>query len=205
MERDLGSRGTSVPHGITAGRAGGRFLLMRLDTGFDIVQLHEDFRRIMALHSARATPRADGTTHRSLSLTHRPGVADPLYDGSNSQYDPDTNQRLFEEGDFTEFNPEFRNTIFYDIYRAMPSQIGRMRLNLIPPLTVFTMHQDSAIRAHVAVKTNPDCLLISRDGQAHHVPVDGNAYIFDTKQPHTAFNASREERVHLTIALAFDD
>ena len=87
----------------------------------------------------------------------------------------------------------------------MPFRIGRMRLNLLPPLTVFSMHRDSAPRAHIALTTNPDCFLTSGDGQAHHVPADGNVHVFDTTLPHTAFNSSHEDRIHLTMALADEE
>jgi aspartyl/asparaginyl beta-hydroxylase (cupin superfamily) len=80
-----------------------------------------------------------------------------------------------------------------------------MRLNLLPSVTVFDMHRDSAPRAHIALTTNPDCFLASGDGQAHHVPADGNLYVFDTTLPHTAFNASREDRMHITISLADEE
>lgn len=77
-----------------------------------------------------------------------------------------------------------------------------MRINLLPELTVFSMHRDSAPRAHMAIVTNPSCFLVSGDASVHHVPADGKMHIFDTTTPHTAFNASREARFHLTIALA---
>src|SRR5690606_14930882 len=101
---------------------------------------------------------------------------------------PETNQKLFLERDFSIFNPDFMDTRFYDVYQRMPFKVGRMRLNLLPPLTVFTMHRDSAPRAHIALTTNPDCFLTSGDGQTHHIPADGNVHIFDTQLPHTAFN-----------------
>lgn len=156
-------------------------------------------------HAFRSTPRADGSTLRSVSLTHRPGAVDPIYDGNNTQYNPTTNEKLFLEKDFTEFNKEFKDTVFYDVWRSMPFRIGRMRLNLLPPLTVFSMHRDSAPRAHIALVTNPECFLTSGDAQTHHVPADGNVHLFDTTLPHTAYNSSREDRIHLTMALADEE
>jgi hypothetical protein len=185
-------------------RGEGRFLVETLDTGLDVARIREDYQRALGLCALRETPRRDGSTLRSFSLTHRPRAKDPLHDGNNTQYAPD-NSRLFEEADFTEFNPAFEDTIFYEIYRSMPFSVGRMRLNFLPERTVFPMHRDSATRAHIALKTNENCFLMSGDAQAHHVPTDGNTYIFDTKLPHTALNASREDRIHLTMAVAHDD
>lgn len=190
---------------IVAGRAKNQFLLGIIPAGFDPVQLASEYQSIIQQHAVRHTPRADGSTLRSISLTHRPNAVEPLYDGNNTQFDPATNRKLFLERDFSEFNQDFLNTAFYQVYRQLPFQAGRMRLNLLPPLTVFTMHRDSAPRAHIALVTNPNCFLMSGDGQAYHVPADGSIYIFDTTLPHTALNASREDRFHLTMPLADEE
>lgn len=190
---------------ITSAQEVGKFLLGIIQTDFDVEQMVAGYRDVLGRHAVLSSPRADGSTLRSVSLTHRPKAETPVYDGNNTQYDPKTNQKLFLERDFSVFNPDFMDTVFYDIYQRMPFRVGRMRLNLLPPLTVFTMHRDSAPRAHIALTTNPDCFLNSGDGQAHHIPTDGNVYVFDTKLPHTAFNASREDRIHLTMALADEE
>ena len=36
----------------------------------------------------------------------------------------------------------------------------------------------------------------------HHVPADGNVYVFDTRLEHTAFSASERTRLQLAVALA---
>lgn len=180
----------------------GRFLLDVLDLGVDVDELVACYRAILAKNSILETPRADGSTLRSISLTHRPGAIQPMYDGNNTQYDPANNQKLFLERDFSIFNDELKSTPFHDVYRSMPFTVGRMRLNLLPPKVVFPMHRDSAPRAHIALLTNPDCFLTSQTPEIHHIPADGNVYIFDTTLPHTAFNASQQGRIHLTMSLA---
>jgi hypothetical protein len=182
-----------------------RFLVEVVKANFDPRKLLAEYHNIVKRHAIRESLRKDGSTLRSISLTHRPGASEPLYDGNNTQYDPATDTKLFLESDFTEFNEAFRKTSFYEIYCGVPFRVGRMRLNLLPPLTVFAMHRDSAPRAHVALDTNKDCFLTSGDGQAHHVPADGNVYVFDTTLPHTALNASGVERIHLTMSLAEEE
>lgn len=199
-----GEQLTGFSSTIETARAHGKFLLETLHYAFDVARIREDYQRILGSCALMESPRRDGSTLRSFSLTHRPDADDPLHDGNNTQYAPD-NTKLFHESDFSVFNPAFRDTVFYDIYQAMPFQVGRMRINRLPERTVFTMHQDSAARAHVAIVTNPNCFVMSGDAQAYHVPADGNAYVFDTKQDHTALNTSREDRIHLTMAVADDD
>lgn len=196
---------TTVHENIIASQNAGKFLLDIVQSDFDVERLVEDYHAILGSHAIRATPRADGSTLRSISLTHRLGAIDPIYDGNNTQYNPITNEKLYLETDFTEFNDDFRDTGFYDIWRTAPFRIGRMRLNLLPPLTVFSMHRDSAPRAHIALVTNPDCFITSGDAQTYHVPADGNVHIFDTTMPHTAYNSSHEDRIHLTMALSNEE
>lgn len=188
-------------------RDGARFLLDTLIMDYDPERLLADYHRIVGRAAIRASARADGSTLRSVSLTHRVKAAEPEYDGNNTQFG-ENNRKLFWERDFTVFNEEFKDTGFYDIYQQMPFRIGRMRLNLLPPLTVFAQHLDSAPRAHVALQTNDACYLIggpAGEAEAHHVPADGNVYVFDTTLPHTAFNASRQDRMHLTMSLADEE
>lgn len=132
---------SEVSAAIAAGQEQGRFLLEVISADFDPADLMAEYEEIVRAYALRHTPRADGSTLRSISLTHRPGATEPLYDGNNTQYDPATNQKLFRESDFTEFNEA----------------------------------------------------------------LNGNVYVFDTTLPHTALNASREDRVHITMALADEE
>ena len=186
----------------------GSFLLATVKLDVDVERMRHDYKQVVARAAIRATAREGRSVLRSVSLTHRPDAVEPYYDGNNTQYNPHTNEKLFKEADFTEFNEDFKDTVFYDIYQAAPFTIGRMRLNLLPPATVFDMHRDSAPRAQMAINTNTNCYIIGgSDGeaQAHHIPADGNIHIFDTTRPHTAFNASAEDRHHLIMSLVDEE
>lgn len=195
----------AVHQNYIAAREAGRFQAVFLETGFDVEEIRVAYQRLVGEHAIEAASRAEGSTLRSISLTHRPDAKDPLYDGNNTQFNPETNEKLFRESDFSVFNESFKNTIFYRIYRQMPFRIGRMRIMLLNPLSIYAVHRDSAPRAHIAITTNPACFLMTGGGETSHVPADGNVYIFDTTLPHTAFNASLESRVHLTMALADEE
>jgi Aspartyl/Asparaginyl beta-hydroxylase len=194
-----------VHDAIVESQRNGKFLSHVISADFDPAHLLEEYRSITSRSAVRHTLRPDGSTLRSVSLTHRPGALEPIYDGNNTQFNPETQEKFFWERDFSVFNEAFMDTAFYDVYQRMPFRVGRMRLHLLPPLTVFTMHKDSAPRAHVVLDTNPNCFLMSGDGQTHHVPADGNVHVYDTTLPHTAFNASREDRVHLIMSLADEE
>lgn len=195
----------AVHQNYVAAREAGKFEAGFLETGFDVDEMRDAYHRLLGEHAIESASRAEGSTLRSISLTHRPHAVNPLYDGNNTQFNPETNEKLFYESEFSEFNEDFKDTIFYSIYRQMPFRIGRMRLMLLSPLSIYAIHRDSAPRAHIAITTNPACFLMSGSGETSHVPTDGNVHIFDTTSPHTAFNASLENRVHLTMSMADEE
>jgi len=138
---------------------------------------------------------------RTISLTHRPDAADPIADGNASQFDG-AGGMVYREADFSCFNEAFRDTYFWSVYEQLPFAVGRMRLMVLPPLTVYGMHRDGSRRAHIAITSNPCCRLVAGSGVTAHIPVDGRMYVVDTLTEHTAFNAGTTERVHLVMSLA---
>lgn len=80
--------------------------------------------------------------------------------------------------------------------------MGRVRLMVLPPRTVYGMHRDGTMRAHIPICTNVDCRLVSREGVTAHLPADGHVYVVDTGAEHTAYNAGDSERVHLVMSMA---
>jgi hypothetical protein len=177
------------------------FLLAVHELGFDVAILVSDYQRILQEHLSGEP----GDAPTVISFTHRRGACNPILDGGETQYDQTTGMRKFAESEFCVFNEKLKNTAFYDLYQALPFTVGRMRVRTLRPGIAMAMHRDPSPRAHVALVTNPHCFLTSELGQSYHVPADGNVYVLDTRLPHTAFNASREERLHLTIALADEE
>lgn len=174
------------------------FLMAVHDLGIEVSDLVGDYQRIVQ-DQLSGNP---GDVPTIVSFTHRHGASNPILDGGETQYDQTTGVRKFAESDFCEFNEKLKDTAFYDLYLALPFTVGRMRIRALRPGVAMAMHNDPSPRAHVALVTNPHCFLTSGQGESHHVPADGKVYVFDTRLTHTAFNASREERLHLTIALA---
>lgn len=166
----------------------------------DAAALIDAYRAVRGRAAVKTAARGRDTLS-SISLTHRPGAADPLHDGSNSQFGP-LGDKVYEENEFSVFNEAFCDTYFFEIYNALPFQAGRVRLMMLPPLKIYKMHRDATKRAHIAIVTNPDCRLVFRSGQTAHVPADGRLYVADTREFHTAYNAGDSERVHLAISMA---
>lgn len=138
---------------------------------------------------------------RKLGLTYRPGAADPWRDAGTGQFDQVTGEKRFEEWEFSEFNEALRDTYFHHLYRSLPFRAGRIRLVALEPSDIYPMHTDASRVAHVAIQTNEDSRFLYRAGTTHHVPVDGRIHVFNTRKPHSAYNAGTTVRIHITMTL----
>lgn len=172
------------------------------DAVFDVVLLREAYDEILTMVEPMNTER-HGEPLRCISLTHRRDAEDLLADGLVSQFAPDGSMR-YHEREFSRLNPMFSDTYFAVVHRAVSAlmPIGRMRLMIMAPGTVYRMHADATKRAHLAIHTDPDAYLVGPDGRGHHVPADGRLRVFDTRSRHTAFNAGTADRVHLLMSVA---
>lgn len=167
---------------------------------FDVERLRRALRDLTAAAPVVTAARGADVL-RSVSLTHRVGAAEPWYDGNNSQFDRATGAKLYEEHDFSIFNHQLDHTYFREVYDSVPFTVGRMRIMVLPPMTVYKMHRDSSRRAHLSIHTNDDARLVTRDGETCHIAPDGRVHIADTRRLHTAYNAGVEQRVHLVMSI----
>ena len=138
-------------------------------------------------------------THGQLSVTSRPGAADPLMDALG--WLPEE----AKEADYSVVNAEFRGGAIEQLLNKLPFRHGRVRLMRLAPKSCLSIHADSTRRYHYAVVTSPDCFLVeisNTTGTFHHVPADGRLYEMDARLTHTAINAGRSARVHLVICKA---
>ena len=71
----------------------------------------------------------------------------------------------------------------------------RSRMMNLKSKTCLSYHKDPTVRFHMPVITNESCFLII-DKEVHHLPA-GKCYIIDSTLPHTAVNASFEDRIHI--------
>jgi len=88
------------------------------------------------------------------------------------------------------FDLPYINSIISDL------KMYRTRIMRMKPKTCYTIHKDTTKRIHIPIFTNEHCFLIVNN-KIKHYPADGNYYLIDTTQYHTAVNASRYERTHL--------
>jgi hypothetical protein len=93
------------------------------------------------------------------------------------------------------------------VYQAVQAdELGRVLIVDLPAGEALEEHTDEGVyaqhyqRAHVALVTNPDAVLVC-NGEEKHIPA-GEAWWFDHRAPHTAKNAGGSERLHLIVDYA---
>ena len=92
------------------------------------------------------------------------------------------------------FDMPYINSIIKDL------KMYRTRVMILKPKTCYTYHQDTTKRIHIPLVTNDKCFFII-NSQVKHYPADGNYYVVDTTQMHTALNASKEYRIQIIAVI----
>lgn len=147
-------------------------------------------------------------TSRQICLTSHKQEDQSVYDGVGLIYDREKSVWLAHEKDFKYFLKEFEGTyfeqIYHDLQKITGNRIARMRLLYLPPRTCYSFHFDKTQRYHISLITNEHAFLIFHNEPPVHIPLDGFAYLTDTRDWHTAMNSGSEARLHLVMSLAND-
>lgn len=108
------------------------------------------------------------------------------------------------EEDFTILNEQFKNTVFEEFYNFLNKRyvLGRVRIMMNKPNSCLSWHTDTSPRAHLPIKTQEGCFMVI-ENEVKHLSQD-KLWFTDTTKKHTAFNGSKEERIHLVAVLLGD-
>lgn len=153
--------------------------------------------------------------HSQFCINSVPGHTDNyLYGAASLAYDwekeiilpngdiqvPERDVALKEE-DFTEICDVFKGTVFEELYDVLKNtyKLGRVRIMSSKPKTCLTWHTDPSMRLHFPMKTQEGCYMVIQD-EVLHLEQD-QWYLTNTTVPHTAFNGSKQNRVHLVAAI----
>lgn len=101
-------------------------------------------------------------------------------------------QMGYKETDFNNFifDLPYTNSIIDEL------KMYRTRVMNLKSKTCYTYHKDISKRIHIPIETNKNCFIIINK-EVKHYPADGNYYVVDTTQYHTALNASMLDRIHI--------
>jgi hypothetical protein len=135
------------------------------------------------------------------------GVASLEYDWNKEEFLPNGDkfvpkreEKLHEE-DFTELCDVFKGTLFEEVYNELKwrYKLGRIRIMMSKPQTCMTWHLDFSKRLHYPLKTQKGCFMVIQD-EVMHLEKE-QWYMTNTTVNHTAFNGSKEHRIHLVAAI----
>lgn len=174
------------------------FLIAALDLDMDISPLIAETKKIVAGYKRDYSHEFDLTRPYTIVLTDSPQDGDS--DGLIS-YDTVHNKAHFDRDVQATLKEEYLQTSFGSLATKLPFSFSIIRLSVLPPRTIIGMHTDKSCHAQLAMYTNQDCFVAARSGETKHIPTDGKLYIISTTLPHMAFNASEEERTHISISI----
>ena len=105
--------------------------------------------------------------------------------------------KILKETDFTVLCEGFAGSLFEDVYNHLTSKynVGRIRIMKSKPKTCLTWHVDDTPRIHYPIKTQDGCFMVI-ENESKYLEQD-KWYFTNTTLPHTAFNGSKLERIHL--------
>lgn len=138
------------------------------------------------------------------------GTGSLVYDWSNS-YKIDENgvSRIIvpprdfslKEKDFSEVCSQFKGTVFEKMFNMLSQRysLGRVRIMKSEPKTCMSWHIDDTPRIHFPIKTQRGCFM-AIENEIFHLP-EKTWWWTDTTKEHTAFNASKESRIHIVAVI----
>lgn len=135
-----------------------------------------------------------------VAVTSRQG-GNNLFDGIGKIID----YKNVSEKEFCNINDLFIGTDIERLLNELKQDglaHGRVRIMSMSSGKAYSYHMDCETRLHFALKTNDKCMFII-DEKVFRVPQNGRGYILNTTLPHTAINASSENRIHLVIDLLY--
>jgi hypothetical protein len=143
--------------------------------------------------------------HNQLSITGRDGTN--VTDGIGSLFDYDLKRFTAATSDFTTINNDFKDDpILMCLVNAVKEDaekrgkaIGRIRFMRLLPKTTYTLHKDpDEFRYHIPLETGYNCFFVVGE-QVYRMPLVGETYLLDTRDVHTAVNASTHNRIHIVF------
>jgi len=106
-----------------------------------------------------------------------------------------------KEEDFKYLCKQFQGTLFEDVFNALKEKynLGRIKIFRSTRNTCLSWHRDNSDRLHFPLKTQNGCYMIIGNEVLHLK--QNKWYWAETTIPHTAINASHEDRFHLVVSV----
>ena len=133
------------------------------------------------------------TEHNQINLQNLTGQEDDWYCGIGSVL----NLKNQNERNYKFIQPSLKGTVIEATlkkYGAVRARIMNMR-----PRSCYSLHSDISGRIHIPIITNDQCWMVWPLANECHQLEEGRAYFTNTKFPHSAFNGSGLDRLHIVM------
>lgn len=98
-----------------------------------------------------------------------------------------------------EMKPEFKDTVWEEIYNSLPFDKGEARLIKLVPGGCYISHADIDDRWHLSLTGDQSFLIDLDDEVMYRLDTDGYWYDMDAGKTHTAANFGDMDRVQLVV------
>ncbi|MBD1148733.1 MAG: peptide-aspartate beta-dioxygenase [Pelagibacteraceae bacterium TMED201] len=179
------------------------------DVKFNISKLQKAYKEILKIKDFNGP---EGVSNfGAISLTQIPGDPESIkgnkargvfWTKPNSKGIEVIRDEKIDEGAYSEFIDDYKNTYFKEVYDILSSKykLGRVRILLKEPRSTLSWHRDPEPRLHIPIITNPGAIMVV-DNIAKHLPADGSVWITNNTKYHNAFNGGEEDRIHLVACV----
>ena len=179
------------------------------DVKFNISKLQKAYKEILKIKDFNGP---EGVSNfGAISLTQIPGDPESIkgnkargvfWTKPNASGIEVTRDEKIDEGAYSEFIDDYKNTYFKEVYDILSSKykLGRVRILLKEPRSTLSWHRDPEPRLHIPIITNPGAIMVV-DNIAKHLPADGSVWITNNTKYHNAFNGGEEDRIHLVACV----
>jgi len=105
-----------------------------------------------------------------------------------------------DESQYKHLNPALNGTEISKLIKEYGAV--RTRIMTLRPRSCYRVHADLTQRIHIPIVTTDNAWMVwPHNNHVAHLTI-GNSYLTDTTKPHTFFNGSTEDRIHLVMCVA---
>lgn len=136
------------------------------------------------------------TDQNQINLQNLSGEEDDWYCGIGSA----VRLRNSNEKDYKFIQPSLKGTAIESIinrYGAYRTRIMNMR-----PRSCYSVHSDFSFRIHIPISTTRQAWMVWPFANECHHFEEGNIYWTNTQKPHSAFNGSEANRIHIVMCVS---
>jgi hypothetical protein len=135
------------------------------------------------------------TDQNQINIQNLTGQEDDWYCGIGSALKlQNSNER-----DYKFIQPSLKGSVIESVLNKYGSY--RARIMNMRPRSCYSLHSDFSGRIHIPIITNTQCWMVWPLANECYNLEEGKVYFTDTRYPHSAFNGSEQNRLHIVMCV----